>query len=95
MRLEAGLRLMLAELEHDPLTSHAPILAHVAAYTRQHRGLAYEGREVIGSSYFCDVAVDDLLRGWYDVLDGGDCYFYTTYDPAAGEFLSLVVNGEA
>jgi hypothetical protein len=29
------------------------------------------------------------------VLDGGACFFQITYDPAAGDFADLRVNGEA
>ena len=94
-QMEAELLVMLSNLEVDPFSSHSPILEHIDGYTRQHRGMAREGRNVIDTAYFCDVAVETLLESWYDVLDGGDCYFSTGYDPESGEFVWFVVNGDA
>jgi hypothetical protein len=68
----------------------------LAEYKRQYAGIVdSDNRQVILVNAFCD----EGIAGWQSepvlVLDGGDCFFHVTYDPVAGTFSGLMVNGEA
>ncbi len=68
----------------------------LASYKRQYAGIIdSDFRQVIIVNAFCDAGIDDWQSEPVLVLDGGDCFFYVTYDPLAGTFSRLMVNGEA
>ena len=65
-------------------------------YKRQYAGIVdSDNREMILVNAFCDTTGTDWQSDPVLVLDGGDCFFHVTYDPAAGTFSGLMVNGEA
>jgi hypothetical protein len=68
----------------------------LAEYKRQYAGLVdSDNRELILVNAFCDDGGIDWQSAPVLVLDGGDCFFHVTYDPAAGTFSGLMVNGDA
>ena len=52
-----------------------------------------DGRQVIFANDFCRALGGDWRQAPIIVDDGGDCYFQVEYDPAAGTFARLMVNG--
>jgi hypothetical protein len=69
---------------------------HLSDYTRQYAGIIdSDGRSLILVNAFCDAGGTDWHSQPVFVLDGGDCFFHVTYDPATGTFSGLMVNGEA
>lgn len=96
MRLEAGLVPFL----QGALSSREDgedIWGNLDGYRRQYFGITFEGEEpVIYANYFCsNDFVDDWQNGYVSVDDGGSCFFQLMYDPEAGVFSNLRVNGEA
>ena len=68
----------------------------VATYKRQYAGIIdANGRPVILVNAFCDAGGATWQSEPVLVLDGGDCFFSVTYDPVAGTFSGLMINGEA
>jgi hypothetical protein len=64
-------------------------------YKRQYAGFVQGGQNLILVNATC--AGDDLQwqKSPVIVMDGGDCFFRVTYDPASGTFSGFQVNGEA
>lgn len=68
----------------------------LASYKRQYAGIVDSDiRQVILVNAFCDTLGIDWQSQPVLVEDGGDCFFQVTYDPLAGTFSRLMVNGEA
>jgi hypothetical protein len=68
----------------------------LANYKRQYAGIVdSDNRQVILVNAFCDTVGIDWQSQPVIVEDGGDCFFQVTYDPLAGTFSGLSVNGEA
>ena len=61
-------------------------------YVFQVVGHTRNGRSVLWINAYCGAPPTTEL---VTVLDGGPCYFEVTYDPEAGSFSSLSVNGVA
>lgn len=61
----------------------------------------YQGREISGKRYVFVNALckkmdkQELQKNFYEVLDGGSCYFNVKYDPQKDAFFELYINGEA
>jgi hypothetical protein len=90
--LEAGLVqfLQAAAPERSP-----ELWRKQASYKRQYAGLVRDGRRLVYASFFCDSGGEAWRHEPLFVMDGGDCFFQLTYDPARGTFDDLMVNGEA
>ncbi len=69
----------------------------LAGYKRQYFGFTIAGKKQILLNAFCDAGgPKDYWRSQIVfVLDGGECYFQVSYDPATKLFTSLSINGEA
>ena len=69
----------------------------LAGYKRQYFGFTIVGKRQILLNAFCDAGgPKDYWRSQVVfVLDGGECYFQASYDPATKSFTSLSINGEA
>jgi hypothetical protein len=69
------------------------------AYYRQYRGYLHEGNKIIRVNFFCKPPGSighrtlDLTKVWYEVDDGGDCYFQASIDLTKGEVIRFSVNG--
>jgi hypothetical protein len=67
----------------------------LARYRVQYIGIVRDGHQVIFGNFFCDVFDGaDWRREPYIVDDGGDCFFQIEFDPAAGSFSRLMINGD-
>lgn len=77
-----------------------PLADRVPKYLRQYVGVIdARGTRRIWGNFFCEYfggSGDDA--GWrregFVVKDGGDCFFNVLFDPAAGSFEALRVNGD-
>jgi hypothetical protein len=69
----------------------------LAGYKRQYFGFTIVGTRQILLNAFCDAGgPKDYWRSQVVfVLDGGECYFQVSYDPATKSFTSFSINGEA
>jgi hypothetical protein len=95
MALEAALVPFL-ESEIAPDDYRYGFWDEIASYKRQYFGIAFEAEQpLIYANYFCVDMFDQWLESYVLVMDGGDCFFQTIYDPATGTFSSLRINGEA
>jgi hypothetical protein len=64
-------------------------------YKRQYAGFVQGGRNLILVNGMCEVDYLTWLTRPVIVMDGGDCFFRVTYDPAAGTYANFEINGEA
>lgn len=70
-----------------------------STYHRQYRGYEQEGSRIIRVNLSCHDPSDighlkvDLTKVWYEVDDGGDCYFQASVDLTHGEVVRFSVNG--
>lgn len=68
-------------------------------YHRQYRGDIKDGHSIIQVNCFCREPIEighrtvDLTNVWYEIDDGGDCYFQTSVDLTTGEVVRFSVNG--
>lgn len=69
------------------------------AYHRQYRGYLQGGSRIIRVNLSCSKPIDighvkvDLTKVWYEVDDGGDCYFQASVDLTKGEVVRFSING--
>lgn len=93
----------IAELEAmlpgflQTLSSISPDLDdRLPGYTRHYMGYVADGHAYILVNAFCsNPGGGDSLSEPVIVMDGGDCFFYVVWDPAAREFVAFQANGEA
>jgi hypothetical protein len=92
----------IAELESElpgflrTLSSISPDLDdRLPEYSRHYLGYVEDGHAFIMVNAFCSIPGGGTESEPVIVMDGGDCYFYTVWDPTAGEFVSFQANGEA
>ena len=65
-------------------------------YTRHYLGYVEDGHAYILVNAFCaNPGGGDSLSEPVAVMDGGDCFFYVVWDPAARAFTDFRANGEA
>lgn len=66
-------------------------------YAAQVVALDFAGRHLVYVNFVCDPErhAERLAIELVEVDDGGDCYFQVWFDPAAGEFPWVAINGEA
>jgi hypothetical protein len=89
-RLEAALPAFLASAPNTP----GDLMQKLPGYKRQYAGIIDgDGRSLILVNAFCDAGGTDWQSQPVLVLDGGDCFFHISYDPAAGTFSGLTING--
>jgi hypothetical protein len=71
----------------------------VSDFYVQLQGLSENGRSIVRLSGACsllgDDAVESLDRAWYEVYDGGDCFFDALFDPASKRLVRFGFNGNA
>jgi hypothetical protein len=79
----------------DQFFLHPTVWEQLNEYHRQYVGLMVDGKRLIYGNFFCTDMGTDWTQDWVVVLDGGDCFFQTTYDVESGTFIRLRVNGEA
>ncbi len=92
--LEAGLADFLTENQFEFVRN--PIADDLPGYRRQYVGFVLDGRWVIYASFFCEWFDDPHWRTrFFQILDGGDCFFQLLYDVEARRYFDLMVNGEA
>jgi hypothetical protein len=65
---------------------------------RQYRGNLQQGKRIVLVNSFCSApeighTTVDLTRLWYEVDDGGDCYFQASVDMTTGQVIRFSVNG--
>ncbi|HEY7034760.1 MAG TPA: hypothetical protein VH482_25700 [Thermomicrobiales bacterium] len=92
----AGLEIALPGFLETAPQATERLRQRLSDYIRQYAGIVdSDGRRVILVNAFCDAAGTDWQSQPVFVLDGGDCFFHVGYEPAAGTFSGLMVNGEA
>lgn len=64
-------------------------------YQRHYLGYVADGHAYLMVNAFCSIPGGGSIFEPVAVLDGGDCFFYAVWDPAAGAFVGFHVNGEA
>ena len=73
----------------------ADLWQKVAPYKRQYIGIVQADQQLIYVNAMCSMDDDDWQTEPVMVMDGGDCYFNVTYDPATFRFSNLSINGDA
>jgi hypothetical protein len=73
----------------------ADLWQKVAPYKRQYIGIVLDDQQLIYLNAMCSVDDDRWQTRPMIVMDGGDCFFNVTYDPASGQFSDLSINGNA
>jgi hypothetical protein len=62
-------------------------------YSFQYQGRILKGRRYVFIAGLCATFADtDLSADFYEVLDGGSCYFRLTFDPKRQRFGNLHIN---
>lgn len=88
---EAGLA---AHMKKSVPASSKELPGKLKSYKRQWFGVTAGSKKLIYGNFFCRE-----LPGWEQGLvmvdDGGDCYFQLFYDVGSGEYLNLMINGNA
>ena len=74
---------------------HEPVWERIGDYQRQFIGIQRNGSKIIYGNYFCDNLGKNWRQEFFNVLDGGNCYFQVEYDVQQGIFTLLMVNGES
>jgi len=65
-------------------------------YTFQYQGVDENGRKYVFINALCRPDPKWKLEDDFRIVfDGGPCYFHLKYDPARGQFVDLMINGEA
>jgi hypothetical protein len=76
------------------------ILPRLVTYWAQFAGVVRHGRKMVAANYLCEFDPAEkasywLRRRWYQVDDGGACYFQFFYDPQDRSIHDLALNGDA
>lgn len=70
----------------------------ISTYTVQYQGIVVDGARLVRLSGACSVngrTPESLRAAWMVILDGGDCYYDATYNPAAKRITSIHAHGYA
>lgn len=94
LNLEGKLDSFLRE-NSEQFNSQPPVWEQIKNYKRQYAGLIINGKQLIYGNFFCTETGVDWREEWVIVMDGGDCFFQLRFDMESGEFMNLMVNGEA
>jgi hypothetical protein len=73
----------------------ADLWSKVAPYKRQYIGIVRDEQQMIYVNALCSTFDERWRTEPMMVMDGGDCFFSVTYDPATGQFSDLSINGDA
>jgi hypothetical protein len=73
----------------------ADLWQRVAPYKRQYIGIVLGDQQAIYVNAMCSMDDDRWQSEPVMVMDGGDCFFNVTYDPATAQFSDLSINGDA
>lgn len=72
------------------------IIEDLSGYKRQYFGITFAGGQpLVYTNFFCVDEFDYWLESPVFVMDGGECFFQVTYNPATDLFSNLRVNGFA
>jgi hypothetical protein len=66
---------------------------HPERYYRQYLGIIVHGRKIIYINAFCEKPLDFWQERFYEVCDGGGCFWGVEYDVDSGRFSNLQMNG--
>jgi hypothetical protein len=83
-----------ANQEYEDKNIQAP---NLESYTIQYQGTESGLKRVVSILGACEVRVpsDLLTRQWYQVFDGGECFFEATYDPESKKLTEFFFHGRA
>jgi hypothetical protein len=73
----------------------ADLWQKVAPYKRQYIGILLGDQQAIYVNAMCSMDDDRWQSEPVMVMDGGDCFFNVTYNPATAQFSDLSINGDA
>jgi len=65
-------------------------------FTLQYRPELFRGHRIVRVQGSCKVSPGvDLREEFYEVMDGGECFFWVTYDVENGRFSNVLFHGYA
>ena len=97
---DADVKQMAAEIQSAAASAgrRGELVKDVGAYVIQFKGSGPAKRRIVELRGSCEVdgkSRAELRKSFFNVLDGGECYFSATWDATARKFMFFQFNGVA